>query len=62
MNRRPQNLHSCGFSPLCIFLCRYKELGSAKVLPQISHDTEGLPFGPKFGVVEIPLGANEATK
>ena len=46
MNLRPQNRQVWGFSPLCIFRCLYKDDGSARHLPQISHFTNGRPFSP----------------
>ena len=44
MNFRPQNLQLCGFSPLWIFLCLYRDEGSANTFPHSSQLTQGLPF------------------
>ena len=49
MNFLGQKGQVCGFSPLWIFRCLYKELGSANSLWQISHFTIGFPFGPRRG-------------
>ena len=38
--------HWCGLSPLWIFLCLYKLLGSASFFPHTSQATAGLPFAP----------------
>lgn len=56
MNLLGQWGHLCGLSPLWIFLCLYKLLGSASFFPQTSQATAGLPLAPISPVLIPPTG------
>jgi hypothetical protein len=42
LNPFPQTEQTCGFSPVCTRVCRFKRLGRSKAFPQISHGSKFL--------------------